>query len=85
MTTLIHYTCPNSDCGYVSLEAEVVPAEHGWGADADGNRGIYIPAYIISPEVPDTCPTCGMVYDEDQQWEISEELKVRAERGDDDL
>lgn len=63
--------CPNPDCDHeFEVEADVEPADPSYGADADGNRGIYVPASIIPPDDV-TCPRCGA--------DCTEEAKDAAE------
>lgn len=54
----IEIECPM--CGkIIRLEAEIMPAEPNYGADADGHRGIYVPAYAtLVDDEPSECPLC---------------------------
>lgn len=56
--------CPDPDCEHeFDVEADVDPGESNFGADADGNRGIYVPAWVVPPDDV-LCPKCGANCDE---------------------
>lgn len=63
-TVTLHIVCPHSHLDGVEcetefeVEADVEPSDPSYGADADGNRGMYIPAYVIEPDNV-YCPSCG--------------------------
>lgn len=64
-----------SECGEeIEVEISWEPGERGWGADADGNRGIDIPGRYV-PEEP--IPQCS------NKCELSpkqrEDLRIAAE------
>lgn len=55
-----HYVTLEANCPICDKEieyrAEVEPPDH-YGADADGNRGIWVSAYVITPDADEqTCP-----------------------------
>jgi hypothetical protein len=73
-------TCPNEDCqAEMEVGATVCPAESNWGADADGNRGIYVPAYIEEWDTPTKCEDCGVEYNEEQLEQLNKQLLSAAE------
>ena len=54
----IEIECPICDETF-KLEVEIMDAEPNYGADADGHRGIYIPAYAtLVDDEPSACPSC---------------------------
>ena len=66
----------------IEVEAEIEPADNNYGADADGNRGIRLPAYIISPFPPKACPACKIIYDKVQIIVLESELEDVANKYD---
>lgn len=55
------------------------PGESNWGADADGNRGIYVPGFWVPSEIPDKCDTCGFVFTDAGKEQIDKEAMEKAE------
>lgn len=77
----ITVNCPvEDDDGIRTCEAEIevqcegVPGEN-YGADADGNRGMWIPPHIEPGSPPDKCPECGTVYDKEQLKVLEEAIE----------
>lgn len=64
--------CPECN-DLFEVPLELTPAEKGWGSDADGNRGIDMPAFFTHDEIPSACPTCKYVFDPDQLYELNSE------------
>lgn len=61
----------NGDQCELSLGIDWESGERGYGADADGNRGIDIPGYFcLSEEVPLTCPACGYQFTDEERLAI---------------
>ncbi len=55
MSATAEFDCPRGDCmGLVTVTLEWEAPESNYGADADGNRGIYVAGYW-SADVADTC------------------------------
>lgn len=64
MSARVEVPCPVEGCtgpdgalepGVVVVELEWEPADHHYGADADGNRGVYVPGYWYDVETSATC------------------------------
>jgi len=54
----INHECANCGKKYdVPFVAEA--DEHNWGADADGNRGIFVPGALIIGDTDAQCPACS--------------------------
>lgn len=49
--------CPVEECGTdFTVELYYEPGDSNYGADADGNRGMYVPGYWYPDEMPACCP-----------------------------
>lgn len=59
------------------------PAEPNHGADADGNRGIYVPGYWFTEDFASSCAECGHVWTPAERAEI-DELAIGFVSADDD-
>ncbi len=71
--------CPYDGCqGEVSVELEYEPADPNHGADANGNRGIYV-AGSWSATVADTCSR-GCALDADAVSDVSKDAIWQGER-----
>lgn len=56
--------CITEDCeGRIALTIEYEPADPNYGADADGNRGIFVPGFYYASFIDRTC-TKGCQFDE---------------------
>lgn len=54
----------------IRLEVDIVPAEPNYGADADGHRGIYVPAYAaLVDDEPSECPHCKVDFMDDGEMD----------------
>lgn len=64
----------------IEVELEREPDDHNYGADADGNRGMFVSGYWF-PETnpPDKCETCGRVYTAEDKEEIENLMNKAAE------
>lgn len=78
--------CPNlgndadNPCEHeFELERDVEPADPSYGADADGNRGMHIPAYIIPPDPPVACSHCHAIFDKTQTDDLIEQIRVACD------
>ena len=77
-----HTTDDGEDC--IDKDIEVVldrePDDPNYGADADGNRGIFVAGYwYTETAAPDKCATCGHVYTDEERKEIEEAMNRAAE------
>ena len=59
----------------IELECEVEPADPNYGADADGNRGIYVGPHIVRPDPPKSCSVCNNTYDKDQLKDLERQIE----------
>lgn len=80
------------ECPYckkpIRCDVEIEPAEYNWGADADGHRGIYVPAYAyLADNEPSECPHCKVDFlaDEDMDWNIHELCERALEKFNEEL
>lgn len=48
--------------GNVLVEVAWEPADPNFGADADGNRGMYVPGFWAVATIPDKCDVCGFEF-----------------------
>lgn len=76
----IELTCPKDDCdGTVHASLAWEPPEPNYGADADGNRGMYVAGYWYVEDVGSTCNK-GHTMDTDDAQVLSEEATARAQK-----
>ena len=77
----IHPHCPVCDTSF-EIECEIEPGEW-YGADADGNRGMWVGPRILTPETPDKCDNedcpAAAGYDEDQLDELTRRIERKME------
>ena len=65
------WNCPQ--CGEeFEVGLYVEPDEPNYGADADGNRGVFMAGYLECEEYPETCPHCGYTLTEGDVEAITE-------------
>lgn len=56
--------CPIEDCeASWLLRSEREPDDPNYGADADGNRGMFVRGDIVPGDLPKFCPVCEATYD----------------------
>lgn len=66
-------------CVEIEVPLEYEPGEANYGADADGNRGIYIPGgFYADFSPPEKCDECGHVYTTDELKSLSDEADKKA-------
>jgi hypothetical protein len=70
--------CPRDECGAeIEVECEVEPGEM-YGQDADGNRGMWVPAAVL-PNIPPTeCPECKATFTLEQFTALEKKLEELA-------
>lgn len=63
----------------IEVECEVEPADPSYGADADGNRGMYVGAYVQWDEdwIPPACPE-GHTFTDEERKELAKDLESKA-------
>ena len=69
------------------LEVELAwePADRNYGADADGNRGVYVPGYwYFETSPPETCPECGYTYTAEEYAKLEAQAEKEAREYTDD-
>jgi hypothetical protein len=81
----ISFNCPREGCEgtFEDVECEVEPGDPNYGADADGNRGIYLPASLNAPSYDGEECSEGHTMDtpeEVREWEARAEREVRDYR-----
>ena len=58
----------------IELECGVDPGDSNYGADADGNRGMYVGPSLIEPNPPSSCSICHETYNEDQLADLKKQI-----------
>ena len=72
--------CPVPNCTYEHiLETEIEPADPHYGADADGNRGMYVAAGPLIPDTPSICPECHTEYSVEDMEQLAAEIEKQCE------
>lgn len=80
MAETILIECPRDGCRHVhELETEIEPADPHYGADADGNRGMYVGPYLLEPDPPTVCPKCKAEYDDDDLDNLRNAIQAACE------
>jgi hypothetical protein len=65
----------------IAVNLDWEPGESNWGADADGNRGIYVAGYFYPcDDPPEKCARCGHFYTEEEKEEINKLMEQKAEK-----
>jgi hypothetical protein len=82
-STDVSFDCPRCGAQQV-IEVEREAAEN-YGADADGNRGIWQAAYYPTPDAPTACTDCKAPYTEEEQREIYGILERKCEQASEDI
>jgi hypothetical protein len=82
--TTLTITCPHILDDTTPCEAEIeveCDAEPGevYGADADGNRGIWVGPTLLPNDPPTTCPECGCTYTTAETSIMAKKLEQLAE------
>ena len=78
--------CPNEECE-LELNVGYEPPDYNYGADADGNRGMYVAGYAyLEYEVPAVCPTCKHEFDPEELKALEDAAeKAIKDAGKDDV
>src|SRR5690349_16695937 len=90
-STTVEYEHPkgndlsDDDSEYCIAEFEIElgrePDDHHYGADADGNRGIFVAGYWYwEGEVPTKCEECGHEFTKEEMDEIEKAFNKAADK-----
>jgi hypothetical protein len=86
-TNYIEIECPYCHEA-IRCDIEIEPADPHYGADADGNRSIYVYAYAyLTDDEPTECPHCKVDFlaTEDMDWNIHELCEKALEKFNEEL
>lgn len=63
----------------IEFDLAYEPADASYGADADGNRGMYVPGYFYpESDPPEKCEECGHFYSDEEKEEINKLMEAKA-------
>lgn len=65
----------------VDVDIDVEPPDPNYGADRDGNRGVYMPGSVgIDQSAPDKCPECGYEYTKEEKQQIEDDWNEQLQK-----
>lgn len=64
----------------VDIRIDITPPDPNYGADRDGNRGIYVGGSVeLDDSAPLKCPECGYVYTDDERKQIERDWQEQLD------